>query len=241
MPDQVASEATRYKQQAAERAVDLVSSGMMVGLGTGTTSVFAIRRLGLLLRTGQLRDVVGVPTSLAVEREAREWGIPTRELEGGREVDITIDGADQVDPALDLIKGHGGALLREKIVAQASRREVIVVDQSKLSPRLGSRCALPVEVVRFSWRAQVGFLESLGASVEVRTGTDGAPLPTDQDNLVLLAAFGPIESPTQLADRLAARAGVVAHGLFLGLATDLIVAGPAGIEHRTRPVGDLPG
>jgi ribose 5-phosphate isomerase A len=241
MPDQVADEATRYKQQAAERAVDLVRSGMVVGLGTGTTSVFAIRRVGQLLRTGQLRDVVGVPTSLAVEREAREWGIPTRELEGGRDVDITIDGADEVDPALDLIKGHGLALLREKVVAQASRREVIVVDQSKLSPRLGSRSALPVEVVRFGWRAQVGFLESLGASVEVRAGADGTPLLTDQGNLVLLAALGPIESPTQLADRLAARAGVVAHGLFLGLATDLIVAGPAGIEHRTRPVGDLPG
>jgi len=241
MPDQVAAEATRYKQQAAERAVDLVSSGMVVGLGTGTTSVFAIRRVGQLLRTGQLRDVVGVPTSLAVEREAREWGIPTRELGGGREVDITIDGADEVDPSLDLIKGHGGALLREKIVAQASRREVIVVDHSKLSPCLGSRTALPVEVVRFSWRAQVGFLESLGAAVEVRSGTDGAPLPTDQGNLILLAAFGPIASPAQLADRLAARAGIVAHGLFLGLATDLIVAGPAGIEHRTRLVHELPG
>ena len=241
MPDQATAEATRYKQQAAERAVDLISSGMVVGLGTGTTSVFAVRRVGQLLRTGQLRDVVGVPTSLAVEREARECGIPTRELDAGREVDITIDGADEVDPALDLIKGNGGALLREKMVAQASRREVIVVDQSKVSPRLGSRSALPVEVVRFGWRAQVSFLESLGARVAVRSGPDGGPLPTDQDNLVLLAAFGPIESPVQLADRLAARAGVVAHGLFLGLATDLIVAGPAGIEHRTRPGRDLPG
>jgi len=241
MPDPVTAEAARYKQQAAERAVDLVSSGMVVGLGTGSTSVFAIRRLGERLWSGELRDVVGVPTSLAVEREARECGIPTRELDAGLAVDITIDGADEVDPALDLIKGHGGALLREKMVAQASRREVIVADHSKVSPCLGTRSALPVEVVPFGWRAQVAFLETLGARVEVRTGPDGGPLPTDQGNLILFAAFGPIESPAQLADRLTARAGIVAHGLFLGLTTDLIVAGPAGIEHRTRPARNLPG
>jgi ribose 5-phosphate isomerase A len=234
MPDPVAADATRYKQVAAERAVALIQSGMVVGLGTGSTSVFAIRRIGALLGTGALRDVAGVPTSSAAEAEARKCGVPIVDLERAHEVDLTIDGADEVDPTLDLIKGGGGALLREKIVAQASRREVIVVDESKLSPRLGTRWPLPIEVIRFGWRAQVHFLESLGARVELRSGPDGAPLPTDQGNLVLLARFGPIAAPAPLAERLAARAGIVEHGLFLGLATDLIIAGPGGIEHRTR-------
>lgn len=234
MPDRVAADATRYKQVAAERAVALVQSGMVVGLGTGSTSVFAIRRIGALLGTGALRDVAGVPTSTAAEAEARKCGVPIVDLERAQEVDLTIDGADEVDPTLDLIKGGGGALLREKIVAQASRREVIVVDESKLSPRLGTHWPLPIEVIRFGWRAQVLFLESLGARVELRSDPDGAPLPTDQGNLVLLARFGPIAAPAQLAERLAARAGIVEHGLFLGLATDLIIAGAGGIEHRTR-------
>ena len=234
MPDRLAADVTRYKQMAAERAVGLVQSGMVVGLGTGSTSVFAIRRIGALLGTGELRDVAGVPTSAATEAEARTCGVPIVDLERTTAVDLTIDGADEVDPGLDLIKGGGGALLREKIVAQASRREVIVVDESKLSPRLGTRWPLPIEVSQFGWRLQVRFLESLGARVELRSGPDGAPLPTDQGNLVLLAGFGPIAAPAQLADRLAARAGIVEHGLFLGLATDLIVAGPGGIEHRTR-------
>jgi ribose 5-phosphate isomerase A len=238
MPDPSPADAARYKQQAAERAVDFVASGMVVGLGTGSTSIFAIRKIGALLRTGELRDVVGVPTSATVEREARECGVPIRDLESSNQVDLTIDGADEVDPALNLIKGGGGALLREKIVAEASRREVIVVDQSKLSPRLGTRRPLPVEVVQFGWRVQAGFLESLGARVEVRSGPDGAPLLSDQGNLILLAAFGPLALPTELADQLTARAGIVEHGLFLDIATDLVVAGPGGVEHRTRPVRD---
>lgn len=240
MPDRRAEDAPRYKQMAAERAVTLVQSGMVVGLGTGSTSVFAIRRIGALLGTGELRDVAGVPTSAATEAEARKCGVPILDLERTTEVDLTIDGADEVDPGLDLIKGGGGALLREKIVAQASRREVIVIDESKLSPRLGTRWPLPVEVMPFSWRLQVRFLESLGARVELRCGPDGAPLLTDQGNLVLLAGFGPIAGPAELADRLAARAGIIEHGLFLGLATDLIVAGPAGIQHRTRTGLDAP-
>jgi len=226
---------TRYKRAAAERAAEFVESGMVVGLGTGSTAIFAIRRIGALLRSGVLRDLVGVPTSAATEEEARQLGIPVHETDGSREIDLTIDGADEVDPELNLIKGGRGALLREKIVAQASRRTMIVVDEAKLSLRLGTSQSLPIEVIAFGWRSQARYLESLGARVSVRESDGGDPFRSEQGNLVLDCAFGPIERPTDLADHLAGRAGIVAHGLFLGLATDLIVAGETGIRHRTRP------
>jgi len=241
MPESAAQgSAAAYKQHAAECAVELVQSGMVVGLGTGSTAVFAIRRIGLLLQSGQLRDVVGVPTSAAAEAEARTVGIPLIEPELAREVDLTIDGADEVTPGLDLIKGRGGALLREKVVAQASRREVIVVDQSKLSPRLGTHSPLPVEVLRFGWRSQARFLESLGARVELMSGSGGRPFVADEGNLTLLCSVGGVAAPADLAQGLAARAGIVEHGLFLGLATDLIVAGSGGIEGRVRPTSGKP-
>src|SRR5262245_17569903 len=223
---------TREKQEAAERAVELVSSGMVVGLGTGSTAIFAVRRIGEWLRAGRLRDVVGVPTSRAIEAEARRLGIPLA-FDGAREIDLTIDGADEVDPDLELIKGGGGALFHEKIVAQASRREIIVVDDAKLSPRLGTEWAVPVEIVPFAWRSQARYLESLGARVTRRPGADGQPFVTDEGNWILDCAFGPIASPRELAERLDARTGIVEHGLFIGLATDVIVAGPSGLRHLT--------
>jgi ribose 5-phosphate isomerase A len=161
--------------------------------------------------------------------------VPLTTLEAQPVLDVSIDGADEVDPSLSLIKGGGGAMLREKIVAQASRRVVIVVDAAKLSPTLGTRWALPVEVLEFGWRSQALFLESLGARVTLRSGPDGAPFRTDQGNFVLDCAFGLIEHPAALASRLDARAGVMEHGLFVGMTTDLVVAGPQGVEHRTRP------
>lgn len=224
----------QYKQQAAERAVELVQSGMVVGLGTGSTAIFAVWRIGQLLREGQLRDIIGFPTSAAIEAEARRLGIPLLPLDELGLIDVTIDGADEVDPQFNVIKGGGGALLREKIVAQASRREVIVVDESKLSPRLGTQWAVPVEVVPFGWRSQASFLESLGARVTVRLTADGVPYKTDQGNLILDSAFGPIQRLTELDAQLNGRAGIVGHGLFLGLATDLIVAGEDGIRHTAR-------
>jgi ribose 5-phosphate isomerase A len=223
------------KQAAAERAVDFVQSGMVVGLGTGSTAIFATRRIGALLRAGTLRDITGFPTSKATADEARALGIPLMDEDCPRVIDVTIDGADEVDPQLDLIKGGGGALLREKIVAEASRREVIVVDASKLSPVLGTRFALPIEVIPFGWRSQARVLEALGARVVVRLGPGGAPFRTDQGNLILDCAFGPISRPAELAQQLAARAGIVEHGLFLGITTDLIVASADGIRHTTRP------
>jgi ribose 5-phosphate isomerase A len=232
----VVSEQDGYKQQAAERAVELVTSGMIVGLGTGGTAIYAIRRIGALIHAGDLRDIVAVPTSVAIGNEARRLGMPLLDDAHSGPADITIDGADEVDPALDLIKGRGGALLREKIVAQTSRRFVIVADETKLSPALGTRQPLPVEVVPFGWRSQVEYVDTLArqARVSLRTGPGGAPFVTDQGNFILDCMIGPIERPEELAAQLQARAGVVAHGLFLGLATDVIVAGPSGVEHRIR-------
>ncbi|MDQ2804900.1 MAG: ribose 5-phosphate isomerase A [Pseudomonadota bacterium] len=182
------------------------------------------------MRAGDLRDVVAIATSRATDAAAQELGIPMLTDDIPREIDITIDGADEVDPALDLIKGGGGALLREKVVAQASRREVIVVDESKLSPRLGTHWRLPVEVLEFGWRSQARFLETLGAVVTPREG-DGGPYRTDQGNIILDSLFGPIADPAALAGVLGARAGVVEHGLFIGIAHDLIVAGATGGRH----------
>jgi ribose 5-phosphate isomerase A len=229
-------ERAHEKQQAAERAVAYVASGMVVGLGAGSTATLAIRRIGQLLREGRLRDIVGFPCSSAIEAEARALGIPIT-LDPPGAVDLTIDGADEVDPELNLIKGGGGALLHEKIVAQASLREIIIVDESKLSPVLGTHGPLPVEVIPFGWHSQLRFLESLGARVTVRQQSDGTPFNTDQGNLILDCAFGPIRRPAELAARLEARAGIVEHGLFIGLATEVIVAGVDGVRHLTPKAG----
>jgi ribose 5-phosphate isomerase A len=226
-------EAARLKQLAGEQAAALVESGMVVGLGTGSTAIFATRRIGALLRDGELKDVTAIATSRATDAAARDLGIPMLTDDIPREVDLTIDGADEVDPSLDLIKGGGGALLREKIVAQASRRQVIVVDESKLSPRIGTHWALPVEVMEFGWHSQARFLESLGAVV-VQRRVDGALFRTDQGNMIIDARFGPIADAPALAVVLGARAGIVEHGLFIGIANDLIIAGANGVRHVRR-------
>jgi ribose 5-phosphate isomerase A len=223
------------KQAAAERAVDFVESGMVVGLGTGSTAVFAIRRIGALVQSGELQNVIGVPTSTASADLAREVGITLTTLAEHPVIDLTIDGADEVDPDLNVIKGGGGALLHEKIVAQASLREVIVIDDLKRSARLGSQHALPVEIVQFAWRPEEEYLTDMGAEVDVRRGADNDVFVTDEGNWILDCTFPPIEDPARLSAQLSRRAGVVEHGLFLGLATDLIVAGAQGVEHHTAP------
>jgi ribose 5-phosphate isomerase A len=197
--------------------------------------VWAIRGLGERLADGRLRDIVAIPTSDASAAEARAAGIPLVTFDAHPVVDLTIDGADEVDPDLNLIKGHGGALLREKVVAQATRREVIVVDDSKPTAALGTRCSLPVEVLQFACATERAFLVSLGAEVVLRPQEhDGDPFVTDEGNWILDAAFGPIGDASALADLLQARAGIVEHGLFLGLTHDLLVATPAGVEHTHR-------
>jgi ribose 5-phosphate isomerase A len=221
-----------HKREAAEGAVAEIESGMVVGLGTGTTARFALETLGRRVRAGELHDVRGVPTSEATQAIAASLGVPLTTLDDHPEVDITIDGADEVDPALDLIKGGGGALLREKIVAQASRREVIIVDDQKLSPALGTRFAVPVEVVRFGVRPAIRQVESMGARVTLRGG-QAHPFVTDGGNLILDCDFGPIAEPAALAEQLAWHAAVVEHGLFIGLVSELVVAGEAGLERRS--------
>lgn len=172
-------EVAEAKRVAAEWAAELVEPGMVVGLGTGSTAVFALRRIAERLADGSLTDGRGIPTSEGAAATAAELGIPITTLEEHPVIDLMIDGADEVDPALNLIKGGGGALLREKIVAQASRREVIVVDASKRSPRLGTRHSLPVEVVEFGWRPEALHLESLAAKVIRRATADAPSFRTD--------------------------------------------------------------
>ena len=224
-----------FKQLAAEKAVAFVQSGMTVGLGTGSTAIFATRKIGDLLRQGELKDIVGIATSRQTDEEARKLKIPMMDDSIPHSVDLTIDGADEVDPYLQLIKGGGGALLREKIVAQSSARVVIVVDESKLSERLGTNFPLPVEVLNFGWRSQSQYIESQGARVSVRKHSDGTTFLTDSGNLILDCEFGPIPDPRALALKLGGRAGIVEHGLFLGVASDLIVAGENGLRHLERP------
>jgi len=222
------------KQKAAYRAVEFVESGMVVGLGTGSTTLFAVIRIGERLKTGDLKNIVGIPTSIRTEALAGELGIPLCGLVDQPEIDVTIDGADEVDSDLNLIKGGGGALLREKIVAQASRQNIIIVDESKLSIRLGTHWALPVEVIPFAVKSEENFLKSLGAAVTLRTADKGQPYQTDQKNFILDANFGEMADPNGIAARLNERAGIVEHGLFLGLASVVLVAAEDGIRHLKR-------
>lgn len=227
------------KRRAAWQAAQLVEPGMVVGLGHGSTAILAVRRIGELLQAGRLRDILGVPCSSLAAEEASRLGITLTSLEEHPVVDLTIDGADEVAPNLDLIKGGGGALLREKIVSQASRREVIVVDESKLSPALGTRAKVPVEVVAFGLRAQLEYLEGLGARAALRRISGGAPFQTEQGNLIVDCDFGPIRDPTRLAAVLGERAGIVEHGLFLGLAQQVIVGDRDGVRLLTRDTSAL--
>jgi ribose 5-phosphate isomerase A len=222
------------KQKAAFRAVEFVDSDMVVGLGTGSTARFAVERIAACIKAGELKNIVGIPSSVQTEKLAQELGIPLAGFEEHAQINVTIDGADEVDPDLDLIKGGGGALLREKVLAQASRQNIIIVDDSKLTPKLGTNWALPVEVVPFALKAEELFLNALGASVSVRTLNNGSSFQTDQGNLILDAFFGPMADAKELALMLNERAGIVEHGLFLGLASDVIVAGKEGIRHLKR-------
>ncbi|MBA3915916.1 MAG: ribose-5-phosphate isomerase RpiA [Acidobacteriales bacterium] len=231
----VASVVEEYKRHAAEHAVQYVQSGMAVGLGTGSTAVFATRAIGARLRSGRLQDIVAFATSKATYAEASRNGIPLLPDNLPRALDLTIDGADEVDPQLNLIKGGGGALLREKLVAQATAREIIVVDESKLSPCLGTHFALPLEVLPYGWKSQQRFLEALGAKIKVRLTPAGGECRTDQGNLLLDCDFGPIADAYSLAQKLEARAGIVEHGLFLGLTQMVVVSGPGGTRELHRP------
>lgn len=212
------------KKAAGDRAAEHIEDGMVVGLGTGSTALFAIRRLGRRLREG-LR-IQGVPTSEQSRHLAEAEGIPLADFAGLSQVDVTIDGADEVDPAFNLTKGGGGALLREKIVASISRKEIIVVDQGKLKAKLGD-FPLPVEVVPFSWQLMQRQLEGLGCEARLRVSGQ-APFITDNGNLILDCSFGTIEDPAALEQQINAICGVVECGLFVGLAHRIVVGRPDG-------------
>ncbi len=216
------------KRQAAERAVEYIQSGMVVGLGTGSTAVFAVRRIGELLAEGRLQRIVGIPTAEVTAREAERAGIPLGTLDDHPVVDVTIDGADEIDPHLNLIKGLGGALLREKIVAAASRRLIIIADDSKRVEQLATRAPVPVEVIQFARRPVADYLASLGAQV-VERRKDGERFITDEGNLILDCHFPGLPNPSEIAQLIRAQPGVVEHGLFLGMATEAIVAGERGV------------
>lgn len=221
------------KRRAAERSLAFIENGMTIGLGTGTTAAHMIRLLGERIEAG-LR-VRAVPTSTATRRAAERARIPLVNLDECPALDLAIDGADEVDPTFDLIKGGGGALLHEKIVAVASRRLVVVVDESKMVDRLG-RFPLPVEVSRFGWRVVAERIAALGTRPALRTGEGGIPAVTDEGNYILDCGFGTIGDTGALARALDAIPGVIEHGLFVAMADTVIVGQARGVAvlHR-RP------
>ncbi|TLZ57346.1 MAG: ribose-5-phosphate isomerase RpiA [Methanobacteriota archaeon] len=219
------------KRAAAEAAVALVKKGYVVGLGTGSTAKYAILKLGDMAQDGF--EVRGVPTSMATANLAKEHGIPLTSLEECPKIDLTIDGADEVDPHLDMIKGMGGALFREKLVAAASKTVAIAVDASKLVKKLGSRAPVPVEVHPFGWRVSKARLEALGGAPELRTA-GAATYRTDNDNYILDTRFKSIKSPADLEQSINNVPGVVENGLFVGVATVVFVADAKGVTTRKR-------
>ena len=212
------------KRAAGERAAEFVESGMLIGLGTGSTVYWTIRRLGEKIKDG-LR-AAAVPTSKETARLMKENGIPF--LARAEALDLTIDGADEIDPAFALIKGAGGALLREKLVASLSRELIVVADESKLVARLGAR-AVPVEIVPFLWEATAARVEKTGCRTRLRAAGD-APFVTDNGNYVLDCTFGEIADAAGLDRALKLISGVVETGLFVGLATRTVVAGAGGLQ-----------
>jgi len=223
------------KHAAARKALTSIESGPPGGRGPGSTLRRLVDPLADALDDGTLSDVVTVPTSVRTERQARERRIPIVDLRDYPTLNVTIDGADEVSPELDLIKGLGGALLREKIVAQASRRLIIICDDSKLVERLGTKSALPVEVVDWAVDAQARFLESTGAVVTLRSGTDGEPIRSDNGNVFLDCSYPDgIDDPEELERTVLYRAGVVDTGLFLGMADEVVVASPDATRSLRR-------
>lgn len=221
------------KKQAGERAAAYVQSGMVVGLGTGSTAVHAVRAIGQMVQNGRLQNILGIPTSEETRREAERLGIPLTTFDQNPLIDLTIDGADEIDPHLNLIKGLGAALLREKIVAFASKEMIIVGDERKLVDKLGTRAPVPVEVIPFACQPVTAYLASLGARPVLRLDQETAskPVITDENNIILDCWFdGGLDDARAMGQAIRAQPGVVEHGLFFNLATRAIVAAPDGIQ-----------
>lgn len=214
------------KQAAAREAVRLVEPGSIVGLGSGSTATYAIRFVAERVRQGL--EITAIPTSLKTKQLAEQLGIPLTTLEEHHQIDIDIDGADEIDPHLNLIKGGGGALLREKIIASASQRFVVVAESAKLVPCLG-KFPLPVEVIAFAQPIVKTRIEALGAQVSLRQYAYGNPYVTDEGHHILDCTFGRIEDPPALARKLHEIPGVVEHGLFIGMAELALVGKDGGV------------
>jgi ribose 5-phosphate isomerase A len=222
------------KRAAAEEAVAEIADGMVVGLGTGSTAALAVEAIGRRRREEGLR-ILGLPTSERTAAQATALGIELTDFAAHDTVDLTIDGADAVERGtLTLIKGLGGALLREKIVASASRRMIVMVDATKLRGPLGSFCPVPVEVTRFGWQVTRRRLGELGAHAALRIVAGGEPFVTDGGNHIIDCDFGPITAPAALEPRLKSIAGVVETGLFVAIATKVVIASASGIERLER-------
>jgi len=223
-PDVSARDRSDAKRDAGVRAASLVESGMILGLGTGSTAGFAVEAIARRLERGELRDIVGIPTSKRTREHAEALSVPLSTLDEHPDVDLMIDGADEIDPQGQLIKGGGGALLWEKMVATASKKLVIVADPTKLVDQLGLTCPLPVEVVTFGWRAHIDPIRELGGDAVRRVGPDGSPFVTDEGHFILDCRFARgIDDPFGLERALRHRPGVVVTGLFLDMAPDVII------------------
>jgi ribose 5-phosphate isomerase A len=227
-----ATDRDELKRAAALRAIEEVEDGMVVGLGTGSTAAFVVE--GLAARVAGGLQVVGVPTSERTAAQARRLGIPIATFAEHQRLDLTIDGADEVAlGTLDLIKGLGGALLREKIVAAASNRLIIVVDQEKLVERLGEHTPVPVEVTQFGWQVTAVKLAGLGCTPQRRYTSGEQPYVTDGGNYILDCRFGPLADPSLIERRIAKTVGTVESGLFVGCTSVVVVASMTGVEVLT--------
>jgi ribose 5-phosphate isomerase A len=220
----------KLKQIAAHRAVEHVQSNMVLGLGTGSTVKYALQKIAEKLHNGELKNIIGIPSSLQTERLANELKIPLSNFTHHHTLDLTIDGADEVDEQLNLIKGGGGALLREKILAENSDFNIIIVDNSKLSRQLGEKWAVPIEVIPFAVGVIEKILNQIGGTPVLRKNDDGSDYLTDQGNFILDTDFDIISDPAKLARELKSHAGIVEHGLFINLAHLVIAATENGVK-----------
>ena len=214
------------KKLAGEKAIKFVEDGMILGLGTGSTFKYTLKKLAELVKNGL--EIKGIPTSIHTKRLAKEFNIPLTTIKENPEINLTIDGADEVDSELNLIKGGGGALMREKIVAHHSKKEIIVIDETKVVKKLGIGFPVPVEVTKFGWKATKKSLEELGCTIELRTIMDEVYI-TDNSNYILDCDFGKIDEPETLEKEINSIPGVIENGLFIDLVDEVIVGSKQGI------------
>ena len=228
------SEQNEWKRAAAEAAAKLIEDGMILGFGTGSTAAIFMEVLARRISQNGLR-VSGIPTSEQTAELARRLSVPLTTFAEHSQIDVTVDGADEVQlETLFLIKGHGGALLREKIVASASKRMIVIADETKLVEKLGSSISVPVEVVQFGWQATENKLKAIGAKTSLRGNANGDPFQTDSGNYIIDCDFGAMENPKEIAHHLDHVIGSVEHGLFLKFASQVLVGGRGGVRKLTR-------